>query len=81
MKKKVKDLQAAKAKVEEDFEGPSSSDALQLLPQLKAALVALKSFVKEKAILSLTQALAIVKLLYPQVDIEAVDKGVAANCT
>ncbi|KAF0929429.1 hypothetical protein E2562_021536 [Oryza meyeriana var. granulata] len=42
---------------------------------------ALKSFVKEKAILSSSQTLAVMKSLCPQVEIQAVDEGFAETCS
>ncbi|KAF0935187.1 hypothetical protein E2562_031042 [Oryza meyeriana var. granulata] len=48
---------------------PSSDDTLQLPMHLQNAPAALKSFVKEKATLSSSQTIAVVKSLYPQVDI------------
>ncbi|KAF0915411.1 hypothetical protein E2562_036106 [Oryza meyeriana var. granulata] len=43
--------------------------------------MALKSFVREKAILSSSQTIVVVKSLYPQVDVQAVGEGFVANCT
>ncbi|KAF0927581.1 hypothetical protein E2562_034374 [Oryza meyeriana var. granulata] len=60
--------------------GPSLSDHDQLLPQPQAALDALKTFVKEKAILSLSQTIAIVKSLYRRVKVQTVNEGFLETC-